>query len=158
MDYALFIVTRFREALHAGMAPEDAAVHAMRTAGRSVLVAGTTVVIGMMGLLVLRESLMNGVAVAAAATVAMVVLGSLTLLPALLGFTGTRLAKPSRFRLPRLRGRRRVQCWLTSPFRQIHQPHPPRNAGPRSISRHPVVSAVARHRRHPDPRHPGRSA
>ncbi len=85
-------------------------VHAMRTAGRSVLVAGTTVVIGMMGLLVLRESLMKGVAVTAAATVAMVVLGSLTLLPALLGFTGTRLAKPSRFRLPRRRGRRPVSA------------------------------------------------
>ena len=142
VDYALFIVTRFRESLHAGMAPEDAAVHAMRTAGRSVLVAGTTVVIGMMGLLVLRESLMNGVAVAAAATVAMVVLGSLTLLPALLGFTGTRLAKPSRFRLPRLRGRRRVSA------------DPPARSGDPSaspaaerwaavVSRHPVVSAVA---------------
>ena len=113
VDYALFIVTRFREAsggfrgvvppgraLHAGLSPEEATGHAMRTAGRSVLVAGTTVVIGMMGLLVLRESLMNGVAVAAAATVAMVVLGSLTLLPALLGFTGTRLARPSRIQSP----------------------------------------------------------
>ena len=67
-------------------------VTAMRTAGRSVLTAGTTVVIGMLGLLVLRQSLLNGVAVAAAATVAMTVLASLTLLPALLGFTGTRLA------------------------------------------------------------------
>src|SRR5690242_13727175 len=68
----------------------------MRTAGRTVLIAGTTVVIGMMGLLVLRQPLLNGVAVAAAATVAMVLLGSLTLLPALLGFSGTRLAKRSR--------------------------------------------------------------
>ena len=57
----------------------------MRTAGVSVLTAGTTVVIGMLGLLVLRQSLLNGVAVAAAATVAMTVLGALTLLPALLG-------------------------------------------------------------------------
>ena len=109
VDYALFIVTRFREFLHAGLSPEEATGHAMRTAGRSVLVAGTTVVIGMMGLLVLRESLMNGVAVAAAATVAMVVLGSLTLLPALLGFTGTRLARPSRIHLPRRTGR--TGCW-----------------------------------------------
>ena len=108
VDYALFIVTRFREALRAGRAPEDAAVTAMRTAGRTVLIAGTTVVIGMLGLLVLRESLMNGVAVAAAATVAMVLAGSLTLLPALLGFTGSRLARPSRIKAPRwLRGQRR---------------------------------------------------
>ena len=75
IDYALFIVTRFRESLRAGTAPEAAAVTAMRTAGRSVLIAGTTVVIGMLGLLVLRQALLNGVAVAAAATVAMVLLG-----------------------------------------------------------------------------------
>jgi uncharacterized membrane protein YdfJ with MMPL/SSD domain len=100
IDYALFIVTRFRESLRTGAAPEAAAVTAMRTAGRSVLVAGTTVVIGMLGLLILRQALLNGVAVAAAATVAMVLLASLTLLPALLGFSGTRLAKPSRVKLP----------------------------------------------------------
>ena len=121
VDYALFIVTRFREylrgvpgsrppgpaPLRAGMPAEEATVRAMRTSGRSVLTAGTTVVIGMMGLLVLRQPLMNGVAVAAAATVAMTVLAALTLLPALLGFTGTRLAKPSRFRVPGLRRRPR---------------------------------------------------
>jgi RND superfamily putative drug exporter len=129
IDYALFIVTRFRqelrgdpghggpgaspgktecppglaerEGLRAGAAPEAAAVTAMRTAGRSVLVAGTTVVIGMLGLLIIRQSLLNGVAVAAAATVAMVLLASLTLLPALLGFSGTRLAKPSRIKVPK---------------------------------------------------------
>ena len=67
---------------------------AMRTAGRAVLTAGATVVIGMLGLLVLRQPLLNGVAVAAAATVAMTVLAALTLLPALLGFTGYRLARP----------------------------------------------------------------
>jgi RND superfamily putative drug exporter len=96
VDYALFIVTRFRTELHAGAEPEDAMVATMRTAGRSVLTAGTTVVIGMLGLLVLRQALLNGVAIAAAATVAMTVLASLTLLPALLGFTGTRLARPSK--------------------------------------------------------------
>jgi len=101
VDYALFIVTRCREGLRAGLAPEDATVTAMRTAGRSVLIAGATVVIGMMGLLVLRQPLLTGVAVAAAATVAMVLLGSLTLLPALLGFTGTRLARRSRLLMRR---------------------------------------------------------
>src|SRR6202044_956774 len=106
VDYALFIVTRFREALRAGSAPQDSVVTAMSTAGRSVLIAGVTVTIGMLGLLVLRMPLLNGVAVAASATVAMTVLGSLTLLPALLGFTGTRLAKASRLRLPRWLGGR----------------------------------------------------
>src|SRR5262249_16799788 len=103
VDYALFIVTRFREALRGGEGPQKAVVTAMSTAGRSVLTAGSTVAIGMLGLLVRRQSLLNGVAVAAAATVAMTVAGSLTLLPALLGFTGSRLAKPSRLRLRRTR-------------------------------------------------------
>jgi RND superfamily putative drug exporter len=67
----------------------------MRTAGASVLAAGATVVIGLLGLLILRQQLLNGVAIAAAATVAMTVTAALTLLPALLGFTGTRLAKPT---------------------------------------------------------------
>jgi uncharacterized membrane protein YdfJ with MMPL/SSD domain len=139
VDYALFIVTRFREGLRAGRTAEDAAAIAMRTAGRSVLVAGTTVVIGMMGLLVLRESLMNGVAVAAAATVAMTVLGSLTLLPALLGFTGTRLAKPSRIRPPR---------WLRRRSRPAGPDRGPADRRPAAerwagvVQRRPVVAAV----------------
>jgi RND superfamily putative drug exporter len=94
VDYALFIVTRFREALRAGATPESALVTAFSTAGRAVLFAGTTVIIAVLGLLVLRQPLMNGVAVAVAA--ACVLAGSLTLLPALLGFAGTRLAKRSR--------------------------------------------------------------
>jgi RND superfamily putative drug exporter len=104
----------------------------MRTAGRTVLIAGTTVVIGMLGLLVLRQPLLNGVAVAAAATVAMVLLGSLTLLPALLGFTGSRLAKPSRVRPP---------GWLRSRAGK-------RSAAPAAqrwaamIQRRPVIAAV----------------
>jgi uncharacterized membrane protein YdfJ with MMPL/SSD domain len=101
VDYALFIVTRFREELHNGSEPATAIVTSMRTAGKSVLTAGTTVVIGMLGLLVLRQSLLNGVAIAAAATVGMTVIASLTLLPALLGFSGTRLAKPSRLSMGR---------------------------------------------------------
>ena len=107
VDYALFILTRFRTELRGGREPQEAAVTAMRTAGVSVLTAGATVVIGMLGLLVLRQSLLNGVAVAAAATVAMTVLGALTLLPALLGFTGTRLGKATI--LERRRNRREAR-------------------------------------------------
>jgi uncharacterized membrane protein YdfJ with MMPL/SSD domain len=136
VDYALFVVTRFREYLRAGRLPEDAAVATMRTAGRSVLTAGTTVVIGMMGLLVLRESLMNGVAVAAAATVAMTVLGSLTLLPALLGFTGTRLARPSRFRAPGARRRTTVNSANENP-----KPSPAERWAA-VVSRRPALSAI----------------
>jgi len=133
VDYALFIVTRFREALRGGAAPEDAAVIAMRTAGRTVLIAGSTVVIGMLGLLVLRQPLLDGVAVAAATTVAMVLLGSLTLLPALLGFTGSRLARPGIVRLPRrLRSRRAKR-----PAAHVAE----RWAG--VIQRHPAIAAAA---------------
>ena len=132
VDYALFIVTRFRESLHAGMAPEDAAVHAMRTAGRSVLVAGTTVVIGMMGLLVLRESLMNGVAVAAAATVAMVVLGSLTAAAGAARLHRNPAGQAVPVPAATAAGPPSGECWHPSPVRRIHRPRPPRNAGPRS--------------------------
>jgi RND superfamily putative drug exporter len=104
VDYALFIFTRFRDELRVGASPENATAAAMRTAGASVLTAGTTVVIGMLGLLVLRQQLLTGVAIAAAATVSMTVLAALTLLPALLAFTGTRLARPTLAR--RLRGQR----------------------------------------------------
>ena len=134
IDYALFIVTRFRESLRAGTAPEAAAVTAMRTAGRSVLVAGTTVVIGMLGLLILRQALLTGVAVAAAATVAMVLLASLTLLPALLGFSGTRLAKPSRVK---------PLAWTRRTATRPGNPGLPaaeRWAG--VIQRHPVIAAT----------------
>ena len=105
----------------------------MRTSGRTVLIAGATVVIGMMGLLVLRQPLLTGVAVAAAATVAMVLLGSLTLLPALLGFSGTRLAKRSR-----LLGRRRDRSATAGRSAKI--PAAQRWAG--VIQRRPVLAAV----------------
>src|SRR5215467_10115986 len=142
VDYALFIVTRFREGLQAGRTPEDAAVTAMRTAGRTVVIAGSTVVIGMMGLLVLRQPLMNGVAVAAAATVAMVLLGSLTLLPALLGFSGTRLAKRSRLLFWR---RNRPATGDRSDISPAPPPHPIIPAAQRwagVIQRRPVLATV----------------
>ena len=107
VDYALFLFTRFRDELRAGASGEDALATTMRTAGRSVLTAGMTVAIGMLSLLVLRQSLLNGVAVAAAVTVGMTVLAALTLLPALLRCTGTRLARPAR--LGRLLSRKRGQ-------------------------------------------------
>ena len=141
IDYALFIVTRFRSELHAGAQPQDAMVTAMRTAGRAVLTAGTTVVIGMLGLLVLRQPLLNGVSVAAAATVAMTVLAALTLLPALVSFTGTRLARTSRlntFLGDRVFGRGRV-AGRGGPTRPAAHPAE-RWAG--VVQRRPVLAVV----------------
>jgi len=139
VDYALFIVTRFRSELQAGAQAEQAVVTAMRTAGRAVLTAGTTVVIGMLGLLVLRQTLLNGVAIAAAATVAMTVLASLTLLPALLGFTGLRLARPSR--LNTFLGRR-VFRGARTPARSAEKKMHPAERWARVVQGHPVLAAV----------------
>ena len=139
VDYALFIVTRFRSELLAGRDAQTAVVAAMRTAGRAVLTAGTTVVIGMLGLLVLRQTLLNGVAIAAAATVAMTVLASLTLLPALLGFTGLRLARPSR--LNTFLGRR-VFRGARTPVRSAEKKVHPAERWARVVQGHPVLAAV----------------
>jgi len=104
-----------------------------------VLTAGTTVVIGMLGLLVLRQTLLNGVAIAAAATVAMTVLASLTLLPALLGFTGLRLARPSRLNTFLAR---RVFRGARTPVRSAEKKVHPAERWARVVQGHPVLAAV----------------
>ena len=91
IDYALFIVTRYRENLHQGHSVEDATSIAIDTAGRAVTFAGTTVVISLLGMLVMGVSFVQGLAVGAAVVVAVTVIASLTLLPALLGFAGERI-------------------------------------------------------------------
>ena len=91
IDYALFIVTRFRENLHAGHDIERSTVIAMDTAGRAVLFAGTTVVISLLGMLLMNVTFISGLAIGTAAVVAMTLIASLTLLPALLGFAGSRV-------------------------------------------------------------------
>ncbi|WP_327065302.1 MMPL family transporter [Kitasatospora sp. NBC_01302] len=97
IDYALFIVTRYREGLADGLTPEDAVVVAIARAGRSVLFAGATVVIAMLGLFVVQQKLLNATAVAASVTVLMTMVAAITLLPALLGFAGRGI---DRFKLP----------------------------------------------------------
>lgn len=91
IDYALLIVTRFREQLHSGHTVRESVIIAMNTAGRSVLFAGTTVVISLLGLLLMGVSFVQGLSVGAASVVAVTVLASLTLLPALLGFAGANI-------------------------------------------------------------------
>ena len=88
IDYALLIVTRYRQELADGRQPRDATVVALSTAGRSVLFAGGTVVIALLGLLVINMPFMDGLAVGAILAVLMVLAGAQTLLPALLGFCG----------------------------------------------------------------------
>jgi RND superfamily putative drug exporter len=99
IDYALLVLTRFRTALALGAEPRAAVVEAVTTAGRSVLVAGTTVVISFLGLFLLGVSFLYGVAVSVSLAVLVVMAASVTLVPALLAFAGRRV---DRFRIPGL--------------------------------------------------------
>jgi putative drug exporter of the RND superfamily len=93
VDYALFVVSRHRSGLLAGQTPEDAAVTALNTSGRAVLLAGLTVCIALLGLFALQVSFLNGVAVTVTVVVGLTMVASLTLLPAMLGFLGPRVLR-----------------------------------------------------------------
>ncbi|HUE27705.1 MAG TPA: MMPL family transporter [Solirubrobacteraceae bacterium] len=94
VDYALFIVTRFRENYQRNGGDVPSAVEAaMNTSGRAVLFAGATVVIALLGMFALGVSILNGAAVAASIGVVLVLSASLTLLPALLSFSGRRIGE-----------------------------------------------------------------
>ncbi|MER5712660.1 MMPL family transporter [Streptomyces sp. NPDC002122] len=90
IDYALFIVTRHRRGLKRGLSVAEAAETAVATTGRAVVFAGATVCIALLGMLILRLSFLNGVAIAASLTVVLTVAASVTLLPALLSLIGMR--------------------------------------------------------------------
>jgi RND superfamily putative drug exporter len=106
IDYALFIVTRYRENYRANGGDVNAAVEgAMNTSGRAVLFAGATVVIALLGMFALGVNLLNGVAIAAALGVVLVLAASLTLLPALLRLAGRRIGEAGRGRAARVSDR-----------------------------------------------------
>jgi len=93
IDYALFIVTRYRQGIFEGRDPRGAVVMSLMTSGRSVLFAGMTVVISLFGLFLIGQPYMLGLATACIAAVLMVLIAALTLLPALLGFSGNAIDK-----------------------------------------------------------------
>jgi RND superfamily putative drug exporter len=97
IDYSLLVLTRFRTAMREGKDRHDAVVEAVTTAGRSVIIAGCTVVIAVLGLFLTGLSYMYGVAISAAVAVLIVMLASITLLPALLSYLGPRV---DRLRIP----------------------------------------------------------
>jgi RND superfamily putative drug exporter len=96
IDYALFIVTRYRENLRSGMDPEAATVEAVDSSGRAVIFAGITVMISLLGLFVIGIEFVRGLAIAGATGVLMMMFAAVTLLPALLGFAGRRIEVTSR--------------------------------------------------------------
>ncbi|WP_428934751.1 MMPL family transporter [Streptomyces sp. ACT015] len=91
IDYALFIVSRYRAELAEGRGREEAAGRAVGTAGSAVVFAGLTVVIALVGLSVVNIPMLTKMGVAAAGTVAIAVLIALTMIPALLGYAGRRI-------------------------------------------------------------------
>jgi RND superfamily putative drug exporter len=128
IDYALFIVTRFRENFRSNGGDVSAAVEAaMSTSGRAVLFAGVTVVIALLGMFALGVSVLNGAAVAAAIGVVLVLGASLTLLPALLSLLGRRIAMSGGRRAARVAESARPGFWL----RWVEL-----------VQRRPVVSAI----------------
>ncbi len=133
IDYALFILNRYREIYgENGGDVRGAVLLAMDTSGRAILFAGATVVIALLGMFALGVSFLYGVAVAAALAVLLVLAASVTLLPALLTFFGHRVGRPGRF--VNLLGRRRR---ARNPGRGFWV----RWVG--VIQRHPVPAAIA---------------
>jgi len=127
VDYALFIVTRFRENYKSnGGDVEQAVQDAINTSGRAVLFAGVTVVIALLGMFALGVSLLSGAAVAASIGVVLVLAASLTLLPALLSLIGRRVGEA---------GGRRAEAGTTRPgfwMRWVQR-----------VQRRPALTAVA---------------
>jgi RND superfamily putative drug exporter len=99
VDYALLVLTRFRSALEGDAGVQGAIVEAVGTAGRSVLVAGSTVLISVLGLFLMGVGYLQGVAVSTSLAVLVVMAAAVTLLPALLSYAGPRV---NRLRIPGL--------------------------------------------------------
>jgi putative drug exporter of the RND superfamily len=96
VDYALFIVTRFKEAYQRVGDVETAVIEAMDTSGRAILLAGATVVIALLGMFATGVSFMYGLSIGSVLSVLMVLGSSLTVVPALLSRFGHRVVRPSR--------------------------------------------------------------
>jgi RND superfamily putative drug exporter len=111
IDYALLIVTRYRQALRDGHQPESAVALAADTAGRSVVFAGTTVVIAVLGMLLIQVPAVQGLAIGIALGVLMTMLAAITLLPAVLGFVGHNIDKLGLPHKKRAEGEVRESFW-----------------------------------------------
>jgi RND superfamily putative drug exporter len=99
IDYALFVVTRYRQGLDAGLEPDEAIITAMDTSGRAVLFAGVTVVIAMLGQLLVGVAFLRGPAIGSSLTVLLTMLAALTLLPAVLSKLGRGIDRLDPFHL-----------------------------------------------------------
>jgi RND superfamily putative drug exporter len=130
IDYSLLVLTRFRSALNHGKDRHDAVVEAVTTAGRSVIIAGCTVVIAVLGLILTGLSYMYGVAISASLAVLVVMSAAVTLLPALLSFLGE---KVDRLRIP----------FLGRTLRSEGDTHSPAARWSHAVQRRPWLAAIA---------------
>jgi RND superfamily putative drug exporter len=130
VDYALFVVSRHRNELLAGQSPQDAAVTALNTSGRAVLLAGLTVCAAMLSLFALPDASLYGVAVSVATMVALTMVASLTVLPAMLGFLGLKVL------------RRAERAMLAQDGRQVEQSGAFWRRWAEGLGRRPAIPAV----------------
>ncbi len=122
IDYALLIVTRYRQGLHDGLDPRAAVILSLETSGRAVVFAGITVVIALFGMFMMNLEFMRSISVGAILAVLMTMLASVTLLPALLGFAGRNI---DRLGLPHKKaaeGDTRKSFWYR--WSRVIQDHP----------------------------------
>jgi RND superfamily putative drug exporter len=116
IDYALFIVTRFRENYIASGDLQRSVIEAMDTSGRAVLLAGTTVMIALLGMFATGVSFMYGLAIASVLAVLLTLLASLTVLPAMLSKFGHRIVRaPGTVRSRRFRHRQARPITVSHP-------------------------------------------
>ncbi|MEZ5412156.1 MAG: MMPL family transporter [Acidimicrobiales bacterium] len=163
IDYALLIVTRYRRELAAGHTHHDAVVEAMGTAGRAVVLAGATVVVSLLGMLLIGLDILQGAGVTAASAVVVAVAAAVTLLPAVLALVGRHIDALSVHRR-RTRTRRHARALATPPATHLGAPGATGGAlrneiaanngtgeatsgvwyrWSRSVQRHPAMAAAA---------------
>ncbi|MFZ4516125.1 MAG: MMPL family transporter [Acidimicrobiia bacterium] len=137
IDYALFVVTRYRQELERGFLPEAAIRLALSTAGRAVVFAAATVVISLLGMFLMQVAFVRGLAVGAVFAVLLVMAASITLLPAILGFAGTSI---NRLRIPGF-GKQRAEGHATLWYRWSRLVQ--RNPWPAAIASFVAMCALA---------------
>ena len=122
VDYALFILTRFKENFGRTGDVEASVIEAMDTSGRAILLAGTTVIIALLGMFATGVAFMYGLAIASVLAVLLVLAASLTVLPAMLSAFGAKVARPGRSarrREARRRGPARIGLAALEPDRAV---------------------------------------
>jgi RND superfamily putative drug exporter len=139
VDYSLFVLSRYREELHAGKSRETALDVAMRTSGATVVFSGITVIVSLAGLFLINSTVMRSLAIGAIVVVAIAIVGAVTLLPALIALLGRRADE-----------RGKIVSFTGSVYRRV-RPKKPKPAGTPSfwekwttaVMKRPWVSAIA---------------